>query len=187
MTGEAGGKKGRPHKIQGHPDTRSRLDELTFGTFNVRSPAVNGIKGIGLNDTLLRPCAAKGCEVIGLQKIKRDGTSEMVASGCRVFFSGGCSEVKGRKEHHGIGLVIKDDVVKKARKEGIAIECISVRPLKAQIKFCYACGRLRPDCQSPGGAEGTIYGSPQKHCSINACSGLSLGFNRRERQDREEG
>ena len=45
---------------------RSRLDELTFGTFSVRTAAVNGANGIGHIDTLLRPCAAMGCGVIGL-------------------------------------------------------------------------------------------------------------------------
>ena len=59
---------------------RSRLDELTFGTFNVRTAAVNGINGIGHIDTLLRPCAAKGCDVIGLQETEKDGTFEILAS-----------------------------------------------------------------------------------------------------------
>ena len=54
---------------------RYRLEELTFGTFNVRTAAVNGVNGIGHIDTLLRTCAAKGCDVIGLQETKRDGTS----------------------------------------------------------------------------------------------------------------
>ena len=49
---------------------RPRLDELTFGAFNVRTAAVNGANGIGHIDTLLRPCAAKGCDVIGLQETK---------------------------------------------------------------------------------------------------------------------
>ncbi|CAN0336347.1 unnamed protein product, partial [Ascophyllum nodosum] len=62
--------------------TRSPLNELTFGTFNVRTVAINGVNGIGHIDTLLRHYAAKGCDVvIGLQEIKRDGTSEIVASG----------------------------------------------------------------------------------------------------------
>ena len=49
---------------------RSRLEELTFGTFNVRAAAVNGVKGIGHIDNLLRTCAAKGCDVIGLEETK---------------------------------------------------------------------------------------------------------------------
>ena len=59
---------------------RSRLEELTFGTFNVRTAAVNGVNGIGHIDTLLRTCAAKGCDVIGLQE-----TSAISATGYRVF------------------------------------------------------------------------------------------------------
>ena len=59
---------------------RSRLEELTFGTFNVRTAAVNGVNNIGHIDTLLRTFAAKGCDVIGLQETERDGTSEISAS-----------------------------------------------------------------------------------------------------------
>ena len=60
---------------------RSRLDELTFSTFNVCTAAVNGVNGSSHIDTLLRPRATKGCNVIGLQETERDGTSEIVASG----------------------------------------------------------------------------------------------------------
>ena len=38
---------------------RSRLEEITFGTFNVRTAAVNGVNGIGHIHILLRLCAAK--------------------------------------------------------------------------------------------------------------------------------
>ena len=51
---------------------RSRLEELAFDSFNVRTGAVNGVNGIGPIDTLLRPCAAKACDVIGLQETKMD-------------------------------------------------------------------------------------------------------------------
>ena len=47
----------------------SRLDKLTFGTFNVRIAAVNGVvNGIGHIDTFLRPWVLKNCDVIGLQE-----------------------------------------------------------------------------------------------------------------------
>ena len=58
---------------------RSRLEDLTFGTFNVRTAAVDGVNGIRHIDTLLRTGAAKGCDAIGLQETKRDGTSEISA------------------------------------------------------------------------------------------------------------
>ena len=82
------------HKATG---ARSPLDELTFGAFNGHTAAVNGVNGIGHIDTLLRPCAARGFDVIGLQETKRDGTSETVTSGYRVYFSGDNSRVKYRK------------------------------------------------------------------------------------------
>ena len=114
---------------------RSRLEELAFGTFNVRTAAVSGVNGIGHTDTLLRTCAAKGCDDIGLQETRRDGTSEISASGYRVFFSGVYTMVKGRKGQHGVGLAIKEEIVKKAGEDGITIECISARLLKARISI----------------------------------------------------
>ena len=91
------------HKKHNTTRARSRLEELTFGTFNVRIAAVNGVNGIGHIDTLLRICTAKSCDVIGLQETKRGGTSEISASGYRVFFSGNCnSMVKGRKASMGL-------------------------------------------------------------------------------------
>ena len=117
-----------------HKATRamSRLEELTFGTFNVRTAAVNGVNGIGHINTLLRTCAAKGCDVIRLQETKRDGTSGISSSGYRIFFSGDYSGVKGRKGQHGAGLAIKENIVKKAGEDGITIECINARLLKAR-------------------------------------------------------
>ena len=99
-----------------HQATRAKLrrEELTFDTFNVRTAAANGANGIGHLDTLLRACAAKGCDVIGLQETKRDGTSEIPASRYGVFFSGDCTIVKGRKGQHGVRLAIKEDFVKQA-------------------------------------------------------------------------
>ena len=114
---------------------RSRLEELTFGTFNVRTAAVNGVNGIRHIDTLLRTCAAKGCDVIGLEETKRVETSEISASRCRICFRGDCSGVKGRKGQHGVGLAIKENIVKKAGEGGITIECISACLLKARVSI----------------------------------------------------
>ena len=58
-----------------------------------------------------------------------------MASGHRVYFSGNCSGVKGREGQHGVGLEINEAIVKKAGKDGIAIECINARFLKARISI----------------------------------------------------
>ena len=84
-------------------------------------------------DTLLGTCAAKGCDVIELKNIKRDGTSEIAASGYRVFFSGDCSMVKCRKGQHGVGLATKEEIVQKAGEDGITTKWISARLLKVRI------------------------------------------------------
>ena len=75
-------KKRRGKRAEGKPAckkhkgarARSRVEELTFGMFNGRTAEINGVNGIGHIDTLLRICAAKGCDVLGLQETKRDRT-----------------------------------------------------------------------------------------------------------------
>ena len=51
-----------------HLAARARfwMQELTFGTFHVRTAAFKRVDGIGHIDVLLRICAAKGCDVVGL-------------------------------------------------------------------------------------------------------------------------
>ena len=43
--------------------------------------------------------------------------------------------VKGRKGQHGVGLAIREKIVKNAGEDDITIECISARLLKAQISI----------------------------------------------------
>ena len=112
MTGEAGGEGVRPQETQGREGEVS-AKELTLGTFNVRKPAIHGVNGLGHVDNLLIICTAKSCDVLRLQETKRDETSEISASGYRVFFSDDCSMVKGRKGQHGVGRVIKEEIVKR--------------------------------------------------------------------------
>ena len=118
---------------------RSRLDELTFGRFNLCTAVNNGVNGIDHIVTLLRPFASKGCDGVGLQETKRDGNFETVSSGYRVYFSADCGGVKGRKQQHGAGLAIIEKIVKKAGKGGIATECISARLPMAQISIRSNC------------------------------------------------
>ena len=91
--------------------------------------------------------------------------------------------VKGRKGQHGIGLVIKEEIVKKTGEDGITIECISARLLKARISiksnFVTFVVAYAPTEEAP---ERQKNGSPQLHRSISA----RFSFNRRERQDRKE-
>lgn len=56
-----------------------------------------------------------------------------MVEGYRVYFSGNCNRVEGMKRQHKVGLVVKEENVLKYGKDGIMIECISVRLLKARI------------------------------------------------------
>ena len=60
---------------------------------------------------------------------------QISASGYRVFCSGDCTMVKGRKGQHGVGLALKEEIVKNAGEDGITIECISARLLKARVSI----------------------------------------------------
>ena len=97
--------------------------------------------------------------------------------------------VEGRKGQHRVGLAIKEEIVKKAGEDGVIIEGISARLMKARISiksnFVRFVVAYAPR-GTPGGAEGQIHGSPQLHRSTSARSRIGLRFNRRERQDTEE-
>ena len=43
--------------------------------------------------------------------------------------------VKGRKGQHGVGLTVKEEIVKKAGKDGIVVECISTHLQNARISI----------------------------------------------------
>ena len=57
----------------------SRLDELMFGAFNVRTAAINGVNVIGHIDTLLRPCAPRGPDGTELSKSSHLDTASISA------------------------------------------------------------------------------------------------------------
>ena len=83
------------------------------------------------------------------------------------FFCGDCS----RKGQHKVGLAMKEEIVKKAGKDGIAIECISTRLLKARIPiksnfvtFVVACTPI----------EGAPEGQNVKHMTALNCTVASV-------------
>ena len=43
--------------------------------------------------------------------------------------------IRGRKGQHRVGLAIKEEIIRKAGEDGITIECISARLLKARISI----------------------------------------------------
>ena len=75
-------------KLKTDARARSRAGELVVGTFNVRTLAFKGKNGIGHAEVILKTCEDAGCDVIGLQEVRRDGQSASTAAGYVVLFSG---------------------------------------------------------------------------------------------------
>ena len=82
---------------------RSRARDLVVGTYNVRTFAFKSTNGIGHAEVILKTCEDAGCDIIGLQDVRRNGQSAFTATGYVVF----CSAAgEGKHEHmgnHGVG------------------------------------------------------------------------------------
>ena len=92
---------------------RSRTGELNVATWNVRSLSLTGRRGAGHAEVLLQKCKVLGCDVIGLQETRRPGRTEFAAAGYRVFCSGVGGSI-GRAGQHGVGLVVKESIIRRA-------------------------------------------------------------------------
>ena len=86
--------------------------------------------------------------------------------------------------------MIKEENVRKAGEDGITIECISARLLRARssiksnfVKFVVA---YAPTEEAPEGQKAKYMAALNCTVANSARSGIRLRFNRRERQDREE-
>ena len=92
---------------------RFRTGELNVATCNVRSLSLTGRRGAGHAEGLLQKYEVLGCDVIGLQETQRPGRTEFAAAGYRVFCSG-VDGSSGWAGQHGVGLAVKESIVRKA-------------------------------------------------------------------------
>ena len=54
---------------------RSRAEEVVMGTYNVRTLVFKGTNGIGNAKVIVKTCEDAGCDIIGLQEVRRDEQS----------------------------------------------------------------------------------------------------------------
>ena len=92
---------------------RSRIGELNVATWNVRSLSLTGRRGAGHAEVLLQKCKVLDCDVIGLQETRRPGRTEFAAAGYPVFCSG-IDGSTGRAGQHGVGLAVKESIIRGA-------------------------------------------------------------------------
>ena len=92
---------------------RPRIGELNVATWNDRSLSLTGRRGAGHTEVLLHKCKVLDCDVIGLQQTRTPGRTGFAAAGHRVFCSG-VDESTGRAGQHGVGLAVKESIVRGA-------------------------------------------------------------------------
>ena len=120
----------------GNHRDRARRRELVIATHNVRTMAVDGKHGVGRAAEVLDMYQEMGCDIIGLQKMRRSGQSALLQAGYVVYCSGESGgDGEGKKGQGGVGLVVRKSI---SRAE--AREFISDRLLKVTLKLC---GRAR--------------------------------------------
>ena len=106
-----------------------------------------------------------GCDIIGLQEMRRSGRSALVQTGYDFYCSdesGGDGE--GKKGQGGVGLAVRKSI---SRAEARPPESISDRLLKVTLKLCgqarammFVVGYAPTDTQSIG--KSTLSGQPWK-------------------------
>ena len=123
------------HKIRTYARVPPSAGELVVGSYNIRTLAFMGTNGIGRAEVILKTCEDAGCDVIGLQELRRNGQSDFTAARYVVF----CSEADGgkyeKKGNHGVGLAVRESIVAGMDKVDVAVECISARLMKVHIQL----------------------------------------------------
>ena len=123
------------HKICTDARAMSRAGELVVGTYNGRTLGFKGTNGIGHAEVIMKTCEGAGCNIIGLQEVRRNGQSAFTAAGYVVF----CSEADGgkyeKKGNHGVGLAVREYIVAGMDKGDVVVECISDRLMKIRIQL----------------------------------------------------
>ena len=110
------------HKNHTDARARSRAGELIVGTYSVRTLAFKGTNGIGHAEMILKTCEDAGCDIIGLQEVRRNGQSVFTPAGCIVFCPGADGGKHGKKGNHGIGVAVRESIVSGVDKGDVAVE-----------------------------------------------------------------
>ena len=106
-----------------------------MGTYNVLTLYFKGTNGIGHAEVKMKTCENAGCDVIGLQEVRRNEQSAFTAAGDVVFRSGADGGKYEKKGNHGVGLAVREYIVAGMDKGVVAVECISARLMKVRIQL----------------------------------------------------
>ena len=115
----------------------ARSKELVVAPWNVRTMSEKGTNGPGHAEDLLMFAAKYECDFITLQDTRRDGrtTIQAPAAGYVVHCSGHCDGDGGKPGILGVGLAVRESIVRALGPDGIVPEHISARLLKVRVIF----------------------------------------------------
>ena len=91
--------------------------------------------GIGHAEVILKTCEDAGCDIIGLQEVRRDGRSAFTVAGYVAFGSGADGGKHEKKGNHGVGLAVRESIVAGMDTGDVAVECTSARLMKVCIRL----------------------------------------------------
>ncbi|MEP2987321.1 MAG: hypothetical protein ABJO88_00035 [Parasphingorhabdus sp.] len=100
---------------------KTREGELTVGTFNICNLAFNAKNGLGSAQEIMEVCRQRGCDVAGLQVTRRDGQTGFTAARYTVYCSGAGGGGADAKGQHGVGLDIKESILKDVEKDRLVV------------------------------------------------------------------
>ena len=117
--GDAGGFEALLRKFAA--GATSGAGELVVCTYNVRTLAFKGTNGIGHAEVILKTCEDAGCDIIGLQEVRRNGQSAFTAARHVVFCSGAGGGKHEKKGNHWVGLAVREPIVAGMDKGEVAV------------------------------------------------------------------
>lgn len=117
---------------RGKMTSKTRMEEMLVGTFNVRTIAYKGANGIGNNSiTVFQLCDNATCGVVGLQETRPADEVAFNPLGYDVIWSE--PRTGEKKGVHGVGLAIKTCITGEVGKDNMVVECISARLMKGWL------------------------------------------------------
>ena len=84
---------------------------------------------------ILKTCEDAGCDILGLQEVRRNGQSAFTAAGYVVICSGADGGKYEKKGNHAVGLAVRESLVAEMDKGDVTVECISARLMKVCIQL----------------------------------------------------
>ena len=129
--------RARARVVRSSARAAARSKELVVATWNVRTMSEGGTNGPEYAEDILMFAAKYECDFIALKETRRDGrtTIQASAAGYVVHCSGHCDGDGGKPGILGVGLAVRESIIRALGPDGFVPEHISARLLKVRVIF----------------------------------------------------